>query len=86
MATKKIFTVKTTCPRHNGSDSVSTKTGTLEELIGHFSYTLEIGNSWNKKISLAPKTIKSFVSNLQAAYEEKEASCYNRTTVDLVTE
>lgn len=86
MATKKIYTVKTTCPRHNGSDRVNTQTGTLEELIGYFSYTLEIGNSWNKKISRSPKTIKSFVSNLQASYEEKEASCYNRTSVELVTE
>ena len=59
--------------------------GTLEYLIGYFSYTLEIGNSWNRKINRTPKTIKSFVTNLQKSYEEKEASCYERTFVDLVS-
>lgn len=60
--------------------------GTLEELINYFGYTLEIGNSWNKKINRTPKTIKSFVTNLQKSYEEKEASCYERTFVSLVTD
>jgi hypothetical protein len=59
--------------------------GTLEYLIGYFGYTLEIGNSWNRKINRTPKTIKSFVTNLQKAFEEKEASCYERTFVDLVS-
>lgn len=60
--------------------------GTLEDLIGYFSYTLEIGNSWKKSIQKEPKNIKSFVKNLQASYEQKEAAIYNRTLVDLVTE
>jgi len=55
--------------------------GTLEYLIGYFSYTLEIGNSWNYKISRNPKTIKSFVSNLQKSFEEQEACCYERTNI-----
>lgn len=58
--------------------------GTLDYLNEYFGYTLEIGHSWNPKIVLRPKTITSFVSNLQRAYGEKEACCYNRTFVHLV--
>lgn len=57
--------------------------GTLEELIRYFSYTLEVGASWNQKINRNPKTIKSFVTNLQKSYEAKEACCYDRTSVSL---
>ena len=61
--------------------------GTLDYLINqYFGYTLEIGASWNPKIQRYPKTIKSFVSNLQKSYEEKEAACYERTYVYLITE
>ena len=62
---------------------VNEVTGNLEYLIDYFGYTLEVGNSWNKKINTKPKTIKSFVSNLQKAFEEKEACCYDRTYVSL---
>ena len=55
--------------------------GTLEELIEYFGYTLEVGNSWNSKINRNPKTIKSFISNLSKAYDEKEGGCYERTSV-----
>mgnify|MGYP003431342046 CR=1 FL=1 len=79
----KTYTIRTSkCGR--SSDRVSETQGTLEELIQYYSYTLEIGNSWNRKISRNPKTIKSFVSNLQKSYEEKEACCYDRTSVELV--
>lgn len=57
--------------------------GTLEELISYFGYTLEVGHSWNSKIKRNPTTIKSFISNLQKSYEEKEASCFERTFVRL---
>lgn len=80
----KTYTVRTTKMRMRGENRVYEKTGTLEELINCFGYTLEIGNSWNSKINRNPKTIKSFISNLQKAYEEKEASCYDRTSVELV--
>ena len=58
--------------------------GTLEYLLQYFSYTFEIGQSWNKKINRRPKTIDSFVSNLQKSYDEKEASCYERTSITLI--
>jgi hypothetical protein len=75
----KTFTIKTT---KSGREYV--KTGTLNELISCFGYTLEVGQSYNHKINVAPKNIKSFVSNLQKSYEEKEASCYERTYVELI--
>ena len=58
--------------------------GTLRELIEYFSYTLEVGNSWNKKINRNPKTIQSFISNLKKSYDEKEGACYERTHIELV--
>jgi len=60
--------------------------GDLPTLQKYFDYTLECGNSWNPKIKRQPKTIKSFVKNLQMSYEEKEASCYTRTLVELKEE
>ena len=57
--------------------------GTLEEPISYFGYTLEVGHSWNPKIQRNPKTIKSFISNLEKSYDEKESSCYERTSVRL---
>lgn len=57
--------------------------GTLEELISYFGYTLEVGNSWNSKIQRNPKTIKSFINNLKKSYDEKEGSCFERTSVNL---
>jgi hypothetical protein len=59
-------------------------TGTLEYLQGYFNYTLECGASWNRKINPEPKTIKSFVKNLQMSYEETEASCFERTSIELI--
>jgi len=84
--TPKTYTVKTTkifC-RSDRQPRVSEHTGTLEELIRIYSYTFEVGKSWNSKINTMPKTIKSFISNLQKSYEEQEANCYDRTFVELV--
>ena len=87
MKTVKVYTIKTDkiTGRGNRPNSENVWTGTLEELIKMFSYTLEIGASWNKKISREPKTIKSFLKNLQMSFEEKEANCYDRTNVELVS-
>lgn len=45
---------------------------TLEEAVSYYAYTLEVGYSWqhekgNKKINLHPKTMKSFITNLNNA-------------------
>ena len=47
-------------------------TGTIDELIKYFSYTLEVGKSWahekgNKAINTAPKTIASLITNINNA-------------------
>ena len=46
--------------------------GTLEELIEATRYTFEIGRSYNRKINLAPKTIKSFISNYEKSLDEQQ--------------
>lgn len=60
--------------------------GTLDYLKDYFSYTLEVGRSWNNKIKHISeiKTIKSFISNLEKSYSEKEGSCYERTSIELI--
>ena len=57
MATKKIYTVIRSTIRSEREVS-----GTLDELTEYFSYTLEIGNSRDSRISRKPKTIKSLIN------------------------
>lgn len=86
MAAEKTYKIKTKRITGRGSrpDSESIYEGTVEHLAKNvFGYTLEIGASWNNKINRWPKTIKSLVTNLQKSYQEKEASCYDRTSVYL---
>ena len=81
---EKVFTlIYQRTGRPGGSGDEKEIKGTLPELIDYFSYTLEIGASYNPKVNRHPKTIKSFLKSLQQAYEEKEASCYQRTYVSL---
>lgn len=77
----KIYAVKVSHTRRG--DRVVT--GTLPYFLQSFSYILEIGASWDKKVNRHPKTFKSFLSSLQRSYEAKEASCYERTFVSDVT-
>lgn len=80
-----VYTLeKSRSGRGTQNDSTTTIKRTLPDLLQYFGYTLEIGHSWNSKISRYPKTIKSFMKNLQMSYEEKEAACYSRTYVNLV--
>lgn len=57
-------------------------TDTLENLIQYFSYTLEVGKSWehekgNKKINKNPKTIKSLITNLNNATNNAASNGYS---------
>ena len=58
-------------------------TGTLQELIEAFAYTLECGHAYQHecgahKINLRPKTAKSLVDNLNRAEENRMANgCAN---------
>ena len=46
-------------------------TGTIDRLVNEvFGYTLECGNSWNRKIPRYPKTAKSLVKALNASAKE----------------
>lgn len=53
--------------------------GTLPELVEAYSYTLEVGASWqhekgNSKINQDPKTIKNLVKNLNNAVNNSAAN------------
>jgi hypothetical protein len=50
--------------------------GTVAELTKYFRYTLEVGNSYNPRISLTPKTADSLVSNLNRAVGEKQRGSF----------
>lgn len=58
-------------------DTVREVSGTVEELIENFRYTLEAGNSYNSKISTQPKTIKSLVSALNKSVDVLQVGSYN---------
>ena len=81
----KTYTIIRTKHR---TDSTSESTGTLEELIKSFSYTLECGASWqheagNSKIDRFPKTIKTFVKNINNAVNNSAANGYAGVTYSL---
>jgi hypothetical protein len=59
---------------------------TLEDLKDYFGYTLEVGRSWNSKIKHPNdiKTIKQFMTALEKSFYEKEAACYDRTSLTLI--
>lgn len=77
---KKIYHIKVA---RDGREA-RIASGTLDELKRGFSYTLEIGASWDAKVNRDPKTMKSFVSALRKAFAAKEACCYQRTMVEQV--
>ena len=52
-------------------------TGTVAELTKYFGYTLEVGHSYNAKISTAPKTAASLVTNLLKATAEKQRGSFD---------
>ena len=80
--TERIFTL---IKRSKGQKTILTMT--LPEFIQHFSYTLEVGASWDRKVNRNPRTFTEFISSLRLAYQAKEAfyrsllgrSCYGCT-------
>ena len=85
----KTYVIQRTRER---TDSTTTLTGTIEELVQSCSYTLECGASYshekgNAKINRNPKTIKSLITNLNNAVNNSAANGYAGVTykeVDLV--
>ena len=59
------------------------KIGTLDGFIKYFGYTLEVGNSYNKKISRNPSNINNFIKHYNAAVDEKHGG-YERPYADLI--
>lgn len=65
--------------------------GTLAELIKYHSYTLEVGQLWerekgNKKINRNPKSIATLVTNLNNAVNNSTADGYSGKSYSVVTE
>jgi hypothetical protein len=79
MDREKEFSIRITRTRLGRDNSFTIAKGTLAELIKKFSYTLELGNSVRSSINRNPKTIKSFVSNLQKSFEI--IYCYDRIII-----
>ena len=67
----------------------STKTGTIDELIEYFKYTLEVGQSWehekgNKKVNMNPKNGDQLVTALNTAKQNAAMDGNPDTYYDLV--
>jgi len=82
----KQYTIKVTQHRNNSSRCTS---GSLAELIQHYKYTLECGQSYqhekgNKKINTSPKTAKSLIINLNNAVNNSAANGYGGKYYELV--
>lgn len=60
-------------------------TGTVAELIQHFGYTLEAGNSWDRKVNRNPKTAKSLVTALNHATSALQPNSYDPNYYELIT-
>ena len=52
-------------------------TGSINELTEYFSYTLQCGNSYNKKINMKPKTINGLISALNKSVKETQSGSWN---------
>lgn len=79
----KVYKVKISKCSISRSSEYFTE-GTLEELVKNFSYTLDVGNSWNSKINTNPRTIKSLISNVQKSVDIINENTYTTETVELV--
>ena len=86
MKTPKLYNIRMRRIGRSGDSDMETGPRTIDELKRYFGYTLEIGRSWNSKIKHPSdiKTIKQLMTALEKSYEEKEASCYTRTSLSLV--
>jgi len=77
----KIYTIEVTNIRFSGQRDIQKIQGTLDELIRKYYYILRSGNSYNKKINIYPKTIKSFVKSLQMSFNEQDRMSVDKTFV-----
>ena len=80
MAKEKVEKVYTIISHRNGKEYPTV--GTLPELIKGFTYTLDVGKSWehekgNKKINMNPKSAATLVKNLNAAKDNAAMNGYS---------
>ena len=86
----KVYTIKEThYPLLGDRIREHQYTGTLEELIQMFSYTLEVGESWqhercNKRINRKPGTIKSLCTNLENARNNAARNGYSGYSYEVI--
>ena len=86
MKNAKVYTVKYFRSRaFVGNDNERVHEGTLAELTEYYSYTLKIGNSYNKKIKTNPTTIASLVTNVNKSYDEKNARNYTSEYITVIS-
>ena len=79
----KTFRIKITKSGMSGSRETVYE-GTVEHLVGNvFGYTLECGNSWNRKINRNPRSITALVKALNASYDEIEGG-YTRSRAEVI--
>lgn len=74
MSSKNVYSI-VKCSVRNETLS----TGTIDELLNKFSYTLLCGKSWQHekgrhKINTQPKTIKGLITNLNNAVSNSSAN------------
>jgi len=80
----KVFKVKVTRSGMNGSRETFYE-GTIERLANDvFGYTLECGNSWNRKINRNPKSIAALVKAVNASYDETQGG-YTRSWIEAIS-
>lgn len=78
MKNERIFTV---IKHYKGRETEIKRT--LSDLIDYFSYTLQVSWLYDKSINRQPKTIKSFISNLNKAFAIKHGG-FDTPYVELV--
>lgn len=86
----KVYKLKVTrSGTFSGRISETIVEGTLDYLRQYFSYTLEVGQSWqhergNKKINRNPKTIKSLITNVMNAKDNAARNGYGGYYIELI--
>ena len=85
----KVFKIVMTKTPMRGEQRKYSQVGTLLELIKAYSYSLEVGASWqhedgNKKINRNPKSIKTLVSNLYNAANNGAANGWSGESYESV--
>jgi hypothetical protein len=80
MEMPKTYTITKT---HGRTGSETNYSGTVEELVKTFSYTLDSGAGYNPKINRNPKTVKSLVTALNKSVEETQGACYSQDSYEL---